>query len=169
MSHCITIGQTESGKTTWNMRLAQWYKRNGIPVVVLDKYRNPGWNADFITPDPDEFLEFVQDPERCLQCALFADEAGQQIGRFAVGFDWCTTQSRHFGHRFHLITQRAQMVSMTIRSQVSICVAFNVGPKDAKAYAEEFNAPELLDAPNLPQGHFIMVQRFKGVSRGRLW
>lgn len=169
MTHAVILGQTLSGKTTYAMKWAAYYRSHGVGVVVLDKYKNPEWCADWITSDPAEFMEFIKNPDKCLGCALFADEAGDSISRYDAESNWCTTQSRHFGHRFHLITQRAQMVSTTVRSQCSICVCFNVGPKDAKIYAEEFNNPLLLQAPELAQGEYIRVERFKPAIRARLW
>lgn len=169
MGHCITIGQTESGKSILNKRLSAWYKSKGVGVVVLDVMRDPGWTCDFLTDDADEFLEFVKDPERCLQCALFIDEAGASLDRYAESFSWLTTQSRHHGHVCHLITQRAQQISPTVRNQCSTLYIFNVNGKDAKIYAEDFNSPLALEAPSLPQGHCIKIQRFKPPQRLRMW
>jgi hypothetical protein len=169
MGHVITIGQTESGKSILNKKLSHWFRKNGIGVAVLDVMRDPGWAADFITDDPDDFLAFVKNPDLCLQCGLFIDEAGQALDRYADSFAWLTTQSRHHGHVCHLITQRAQQVSPTVRNQCSTLHAFNVNPRDAKIYAEDFNNPEILKAPNLPQGYCIKVQRFKPTQMLRMW
>jgi hypothetical protein len=169
MGHVITIGQTESGKTILNKRLSHWYKKNGIGVVVLDVMRDPDWAADYLTDDAEQFLAFVKNPKKCLQCALFIDEAGGTIPRYADAFGWLTTQSRHHGHVCHLITQRAQMVTPTIRNQCSTLYIFNVNGKDAKIYAEDFNSPEALKAPTLPQGHCIKIQRFKSPQTLRMW
>jgi hypothetical protein len=172
--HCITIGQTESGKSILNKRLARNYQRHGIGVVVLDPLRDPDWAepgaSNFVMcKDPDEFLALVKDPDRCLQCALFVDEAGMSINRYAVEYQWLTTMSRHHGHVTHLIAQRAQMISPTIRSQCRTCFAFNVGSKDAKEYAQDFNCDMLLDAQHLAQGEFIRATRFEAPARFRLW
>lgn len=160
--HSITVGQTLSGKSILNKKLAAHYKRNGIGVLVLDVMLDPGWNADFITDDPEKYMALVRDPRKCLQCALFIDEAGDALDRYLKTFNWLTTQSRHHGHRCHLITQRAQQVSPTVRSQCSILYAFNIGAKDAKIYGDDFNAPLVANkAPMLPQGQCIKIQRFK--------
>lgn len=169
MGHVITIGQTESGKTILNKKLAAAYKRAGIGVIVLDPMLDPGWNADFITDNPEKFLQFVRDPRCCLQCALFVDETGTSLDKFDVSSNWLTTQSRHHGHVCHLITQRAQQVSVTIRNQCSTLYCFNVNFKDAKLYAEDFNAKEVLEAPNLPQGHCWKIERFKPPKKLRMW
>jgi hypothetical protein len=167
--HCITIGMTRSGKSIYNKRRAAWFKKHGIGVVVLDCMKDPGWNADFITKDPDEFMDFVWDPSRCLQCALFIDEAGYSLDKYSGAADKLTTQGRHLGHVVHLITQRAVMVSVNIRSQCDTVIAFQVNRNDAKTYANDWNCEKILDAPNLPQGHFICATRFRPVTYGRLW
>jgi hypothetical protein len=169
MGHVITIGQTESGKTICNKRLAAWYKRNGVGVIVLDVMKDPDWNADFITDDADEYMAFVRDPRRCLQCALFIDEAGSSLDRYLQTNEWLTTQSRHHGHICHLITQRAPQVSLTTRSQCSTVYAFNIDPDDAKAYRKSFNEPALMRCPDLPQGHCIKKQRFHPPQLLRMW
>lgn len=169
MGHCITIGQTESGKSILNKRLSKWYKSNGIGVIVLDIMRDPDWAADYLTDDAEDFLEFVKNPRKCLQCALFIDEAGSSLDKYAKAFEWLTTQSRHHGHICHLITQRAPQVSLTTRSQCSTLYAFNIDGDDAKAYKKAFNEPALLKCPDLPQGHCIKKQRFKPPQLLRMW
>ena len=174
MTHSITIGQTLSGKTLLNKNLCNWYLSKGIGAVVLDPMNDPDWNAAgnpnfYKTADPGEFLRFVKNPDRCLQCALFVDEAGMALDKFADEFSWLTCQSRHHGHRAHIIAQRAQMVSVSIRSQCSTLYAFSINPKDAKTYAEDFNEAAILEAVNLPQGHYLKIERFCPVKRGRLW
>ena len=174
--HCITIGQTESGKTILNKRLARRYQRAGIVCVVLDPLGDPEWK-DPSTPDQNfvmlddsqAFLDLVFDPDRCLQAAIFIDEAGMSISKYSAEYDKLTTVSRHFGHVVHVIAQRAQMVSATLRSQCRTCFAFNVNGDDAKLYSKDFNCPQILDAPNLVQGEFIQATRFENSKRFRLW
>ncbi len=174
MTHSIIIGQTLSGKTALAKRLSNWYLARGIGTIVLDPMSDPGWN-DNASPlhvaftDPQEFLAFVKDPDACLQCALFIDEAGMSLDKYAQEFQWITCQARHHGHRSHIIAQRAEMIGKTLRSQCSTLYAFNVNPDDSKQYARDFNCPAILEAPNLPQGHYLKVERFKPVVRGRLW
>lgn len=167
--HCLLIGQTESGKTICAQRIAQAYKAGGIKVCVLDPMKDPKWNADFITDNPDEYFSLVMDPDRSLQCALFIDEAGQSLDRYVGKQQWLTCQARHHGHVTHIISQRAQQVDTTIRSQCSTVYAFNVAVDDAKLYAKSFNAPVLLKCPTLPQGHCIRVQRFQPTQYLRMW
>lgn len=174
MTHSLTIGQTLSGKTALNKLLSNGYLARGVGVVVLDPMNDPGWNTEgrdnfFQTQDAEEFLDFVMDPERCLQAALFVDETGISIDKYAVKFSWLTCQSRHHGMRSHIIANRAEMVSKNIRSQCSTLYLFNSNLEDCKTYAKDFNCPAILEGQNLPQGHFLKVQRFRPVIRGRLW
>lgn len=174
--HTIIVGQTLSGKTTLAKQLAQHYQRHGIAAVVLDPNHDPGWALERASApcrmfdDPAAFMAYVKNPDQCLQCALFIDESGDMLDKYDTDNNWVTTRSRHHGHVVHLITQRAQQVSATMRSQCSVLYCFNINPSDAKIYAIDFNCPEVAsEAPLLPQGHFLKVGRFKPLVRGRLW
>ena len=167
--HVLTVGQTKSGKTLCNQALARNYKKHGIGVVVLDRMADPNWAADWMTGNTDEFIEFIRNPDKCLQCAIFVDDSGGSLNKYVCDFDWLTTESRHHGHIAHLITQRAQQVSLNIRSQCSKLNCFNINPKDAKIYAEDFNEPILLNASKLPKGHFYCVERFQETRLLRMW
>lgn len=167
--HCITIGQTESGKTILNKKLAAWYKSHGIKIVVLDPMRDPEWKADAIFDDCEKFMDYVKDPDKCLQAALFIDEAGSNVGRYMQTAEWLTTQSRHHGHVCHLITQRAEMVNKTMRSQCRTLFAFNVCLDDCRNYAKDFNCKRILDAENFPQGQCLQVTRFEQPKMWKMW
>lgn len=168
-SHVLTVGQTMSGKTLANQALARNYKSHGIGVVVLDRMRDSAWVADWMTGNVEEFMAFVRDPKRCLQCALFIDDSGGAMNKYMSDFDWLTTESRHHGHVTHIIAQRAQQVSLNIRSQCSKLMCFNVNPEDAKIYARDFNEPILMNAHKLPKGHFYKVERFQPTQLLRMW
>lgn len=167
--HCITIGQTESGKTILNKRLAAWYRAHGVKIVVLDPMHDPEWKADAIFDDPDKFMAYVKNPDLCLQAALFIDEAGSNIGRYMQTAEWLTTQSRHHGHVCHLITQRAEMVNKTMREQCRTLFAFNVCMDDAKQYRKSFNRDEILGVVDYPQGMCLQVTRFEQPKQWKLW
>ncbi len=178
MAHTIIIGQTESGKSTLGKKLAAHYKTHKIARVVLDPMRDPGWHPEsagknaegfVMFDDPGEFLAYIKNPDQCIGCAIFIDEGGSMLNKYDKEFEWVTTQSRQHGHAAHIMTQRAQQISMTTRSQCSILYTFNINPDDAKIYAREFNEPVVQEAAGLQQGHFIRVQRFKPLQRGKLW
>lgn len=167
--HVLIVGQTESGKTICAQRIAAWYKSHNVATVVLDPMKDPKWNADFITADPVEFFSLIKDPNRCLNCAAFVDESGDSLNKYASDEQFLTTRSRHHGIVAHIIAQRAQQVSVTVRSQCSTLYAFSVSPADAKIYASDFNCDELLKCPTLPQGTCIRVQRFQPPRYLRMW
>ena len=174
MTHTLIVGQTLSGKTGYAKMLCNWWLSRGVGAVVQDPMNDPDWNKNGsnlfrIFSDPLEFLAFVKDPDECQQCVIFVDEAGMSLNKYAEEFNWLTCQSRHHGHRAHIIANRAEMVSKSIRSQCATLVAFNLNPDDAKQYSRDFNSVAVLDAPNLKQGEFIKVTRFQDPQRGRLW
>lgn len=172
--HSLTVGQTMSGKTLCNQALARVYQQRGIGVVVLDRMTDPAWRLAgcekfFMCTDVDEFMSFVKDPDKCLQCALFVDDSGGAMSKYIGDFDWITTEARHFGHVTHLIAQRAQQVAINIRTQCGVLHAFNISPKDAKLYSEDFNDPEIANAYNLPAGQFYRKVRHQPIQRLRMW
>lgn len=167
--HWLIIGMTMSGKTTLAKELSKKYSAAGIQCVVLDHMRDPGWSAAHVFSDADEFLDYVRDPARCLRCALFVDESGQTLDKNDKRYRWLTTTSRHHGHRCHIIGQRAESIDRTTRSQCATLAAFNLSLPDAKQYARDFNAPELLECPTLTQGEYILKRLYSPAVRGKLF
>lgn len=166
MPHTLILGMTESGKTTLARKLARRYQHKGIPVLVLDPYRSSAWNADFLTDNPDSFLEVVKDSK---SCALFIDECGAFAeSGFSDSLLWIATNSRHFGHNAHFITQRAQQISPTIRDQCSHLFLFKQSFDDSKLLTRNFATDELLAAPSLKKGEYIGKVGLDGaVFRGK--
>lgn len=160
MSHSLLIGMTESGKTTLARKLAVGFKRRAVPVVVLDPMRDPRWDADEMFTDPQEFISYLRDPSKCLRVAAFIDESGMVLDKYERGNQWLTCQSRHHGHRVHLIAQRAEMVDINLRENCRTAYVFNIAADTAKIYSRSFNCPAILKAPNLPRGMCIVAQRF---------
>ena len=105
MPHVLINGMTESGKTTLAKRLAAEYKKSGVGVIILDPLHDPGWQCDFQTDDPDEFLSVCKKSERC---ALFIDEGSQSVGQYDTQMHWLATMARHHGHNSHFISQRGR-------------------------------------------------------------
>lgn len=157
---------TGSGKTTLAKLLVQRYKIKGTPSIVLDPMRDPNWGADFQTHDAKEFLRIMYNSE---SCALFVDESGKSIGRHADEMAVVTTESRHFGHRAHLISQRAAQIDKNVRDQCSELYVFRVGHDDAKVLAAEFGYPELRRANELQRGEFFKLDRFNPPEKFNLF
>lgn len=159
---------TESGKTTLARKLADNYRARGIPIIVLDPYLSSAWGADFITDSPDEFLSVVKSST---SCALFMDECGHYVDD---GFDkqlrWLATNSRHYGHNSHFITQRAKQLKPTVRDQCTHLFMFKQSYDDAKELTRNFATDELLEAPSLKKGEYLGKVGIDGqVFRGRVF
>lgn len=180
LDHWLIVGQTRSGKSTLAKSMASQYRKNGIGVVVMDpmarveqnRETKPEWGADWITNDPFEFLDFVQDPSQCRQCALFCDESGDKIPKHDTRFNWLTTSARHHGHVSHLISWRGVNLNPTLRENCMNLVLFNISHEYAHQMAKEFNCPQMDDACHLPKGHYLYANRFsagQGAQRGRVW
>lgn len=133
------------------------YRAKGIKTLVLDPLQDPEWGADFQTDNNDEFLRVMYESR---QCALFIDESGSSIGRYAGAMQVVATQSRHLGHKAHFFTQRGAQLDRTVRDQCSILFIFRVGNMDAKTMSEEFGYDELKDANLLGKGECFKVTRF---------
>lgn len=157
---------TESGKTTLAKQLAQAYKRNNIGVIVLDPLNDSGWDCDFKTTDPSEFLKVYWESR---QCMAFIDESGDSVGRFDTAMIKTATRGRHWGHSNHYITQRGAMLARTVRDQCSNLFLFNTALEDCKVHAKEWNKPELLTAAQLPQGGYFHTTRFGGLTENKLF
>lgn len=157
MPHCLINGMTESGKTTLAKRLAAEYKRAGVGVIVLDPLHDPGWQADFQTDDPGEFLEVCRTSQRC---ALFIDEGGENAGQFDKPMHWLATRARHYGHNSHFISQRGAQLAKTIRDQCGRIFLFCSSVDDCKIHSREWNKPELLTANALDVGEYFAAGRF---------
>ena len=133
------------------------YRAKGIKTIVLDPLQDPDWNADFQTENSEVFLDAMYASRKC---ALFIDESGAAIGRYAGPMAVVATQSRHFGHKAHFITQRAVQLDRTIRDQCTDLFIFRVGHTDAKTLSEEFAYPEIKNANQLNAGECYKIGRF---------
>lgn len=150
--HALILGITQSGKTTLAFKIAAMYKAKGTPVLVLDPDLRKAWNADYITDDPDKFLQAAKMNK---SCAIFVDESGQMIGRYAPQMEWLATQSRKWGHKAHFITQRASQISPTLRNQCTNIFLFKQSPTDSKILACDFVCDELKSAHLLSTGEYL--------------
>jgi hypothetical protein len=156
------MGQTGSGKTTLATSLARSYHAREVESIVLDPFKDPRWSTPYVFDDPVEFSRFAR---RARHAALFVDESGDLIGQHERALFWLATRARHYGHVSHFITQRAAQLSPTVRAQVSRLALFSVPRHDAELLAREWTHPEILQAPELRQGEFLWVERFKPARR----
>ena len=165
MSHALILGMTESGKTTLAKRMAAEYKARGIGVIVLDPLKDPGWNADHITANGEEFLDVFWNSR---SCAVFIDESGDAVGKYDLAMQRTATRGRHWGHSVHYLTQRGSMISRTVRDQCGKLFLFNNALEDCKIHAREWNKPGLLEASAFPPGHYFYTGRFSDLKRCKL-
>lgn len=165
--HVLILGITETGKTTLAFKLAAKYKAKGTPVIVLDPDMRKEWNADYITDDPEKFLAVCKANE---SAALFIDESGQTIGRYAGPMQWVATNSRKWGHKAHFISQRATQLDVLMRTQCSNIFLFKQSVKDSKILADEFVCPKLVHSCNLKKGEYLMKVGVDGeILKGKAW
>ena len=164
--HVLVLGQTLSGKSLLSKRLANGFMRQGIGVLVYDPIGDAEWDCSFKTDNFLEFLEVYWTSERCM---AFIDEAGDVCGRFDGEAVKTATKGRHKGHINYYISQRATLLSPTIRDQCSQLFLFNSGLKDCQTHAQEWNTPELLNGTSLKKGEIYHCQRMGDTTKQRLF
>lgn len=157
MAHVLILGMTESGKTTLAANLVKVYKRNQYGVIVLDELQDPRWQADYITDDPEEFLQVFWQSRECI---AVIDEGGESVGRYDKAMQKTATRGRHWGHSCHYIAQRASQLAPIVRDQCTHLFLFCSSAKDGKLLAEEWNKPELAECSNFKQGEYIHAVKF---------
>lgn len=135
---------------------------------MLDPYASSAWNAEFVTKDPDLFIETVKASR---SCAVFVDECGIWVNDgFIDLLQWLATNARHYGHNVHFISQRAQQLNPTIRDQCSHLFLFKQSFDDAKSLTRNFATDDLLAAPSLKAGEYLGKVGIDGtVFRGRVF
>lgn len=180
MAHVLILGITSTGKTTLATdELVPLYKSQGTMIIVLDPDLRKEWGVPnlttlkkgesitlgVMTDDPEKFLEICKANQ---SCALFIDESGQTIGRYAGQMQWVATNSRKWGHKAHFITQRATQLDPTIRAQCTSIFLFKQSVDDAKILAREFVAPQLMESCNLLRGEYLAkISIDSAVYKGR--
>lgn len=161
--HTGITGMTQSGKTTLAKIISGLARGSGVKTAVLDPLADPGWDASFTTRDPELFLAYAKREKSHL---LFVDESGSAIGKYNPAMEWLTTTSRHLGHSSFIICHRLTQLSPNLRGQWNRLYLFACGPADARLVAEEWNEPELMNAPKMKKLHFYEVNRFSPMRRG---
>jgi len=162
MAHTLIVGITGSGKTTVAKNLAVTYRRRGVGVLVLTPCLHDGWESDYITDNPELFLQVVFLNRNC---AIFVDECGEMIGRWAGPMTKLATRSRHWGHNVHFIGQRATMIDPNVRSMCECFFIFKQSATDAKIVAIESACDVFLDAATLKKGQCLAKIGIDGKCR----
>lgn len=154
--HAAVIGMTESGKTYLMQRgLAPKGRAAGQRVLVLDKWKDPAWKADWMTNDLFAFIAKAKASRRCM---LIVEEAGNW-GR-EPEFEWLVTQARHWGHSTYYLSQYHAQVPPIVRVNVRRLFLFTVSADSAKVWANEFAQPEISSlCAKLPPFHFVYADK----------
>lgn len=163
--HVLIVGQGLSGKTFLAQRLAASYQARGVRVLVYDPIGDPAWPADYRTDHADSIL---WQAKHSRDCAIFLDEARTIFSKWEERFLWLATESRHWGHIVHFISQRAIHIPPTVRDQCDAAFIFKQSFKDAKTLLDDYDSDELLNARTLPPFHFYKVGTFSAAVKMRL-
>jgi len=165
--HHAIIGLTGSGKTFYAQSLARVHRRAGTDTLVLHKEREP-WPGDAVswqTSDPEAMLRVFW---RSKSCAVFLELADAEVGKYDERFHRCFSMGRHEGHRCYYLAQRGEQTHPTIRDNCSMLALFACTGRAARAWADEFNAAELLGAASLDPARHNFFLKTRGPSPARL-
>jgi len=92
------------------------------------------------------------------------------IGRYGGIMNRLATNSRHYGHNAHFISQRAKQIDPTIRSQCSNIFLFKQSLYDTKDLSNEFVSQGLMQAHTLKKGEYIYKIGVDGeTKKGRIF
>ncbi len=152
--HEMILGITMSGKTFLAKQKAKALLKLGFPVIVFDPLGDPYWACSFKTDDKDTFMRVVRASRRCI---CIVDECSQSITNYAdADMLWTAQRSRHLGHKFIYISQRAvKSVDRNVRDMCTVLYCFLVSLADAKELKETWSDDRLLLAAQLPKYHFL--------------
>lgn len=164
MAHVLLLGMTLSGKTHKAKSLSRDYKAAGAGVLVLDPLLDPEWQADFITDDPNKFLDVFWKSRSCM---AFMDEGGESVGRYDIAMQKTATRGRHWGHTCHYIAQRATQLSPLVRDQCTRLFLFCSSNKDGQVLSHEWNRPELEECSQLKQGEYYYAVKMGSITSNR--
>lgn len=154
-----------SGKTTLARALAVQARKAGIGVLVLDPLCST-WECDFVTDNPDRFLQVFWASKNCL---AIIDEAADCVGRYDDAMRATATRGRHSGHSVIFISQRGADLNLTVRSQCADLYLFTSNYRDCDTLALEFNCPDLKAGTQLKQGEYFAVGRYKPIKKYRIF
>ncbi|NIP73022.1 MAG: ATP-binding protein [Gammaproteobacteria bacterium] len=154
-AHVLIAGATLTGKSSLAREIARaQYAARDVGVIVLDPFLTPGWPADVMYDQAEDFLVAAKGS---WQCALFIDEASGYVGHYDREMHWCATQARHLGHRAHFIVQRPTQVPPVVRDQCSLWYLFRLSHNTAKTLADDAAMPQVLACAELTGHEYLVV------------
>jgi hypothetical protein len=162
--HILTVGNSYTGKTNLNKRLAMDALARNQNVIVFDPLKGSGWPGGSVKfSSPELFLQHVS---RAESSHVFVDEAKILWDHDYKRADRLLYNRRHQGLLVYLIAQRTRMVPPNARNQCSKVFAFRQQKTDADILADEYH--ELMaKCRAFEPGQFVYSDGFHCAS-GRL-
>lgn len=163
MPHTLIVGQTNTGKTTLALQMAQKWSAQGFPVLVLDPMLDPRWKpyAALQTPNKDEFLRAYFSSKGC---RAFVDESIEVASNSDKDIILTATRGRHYGHANVYISQRANSVARNIRTMCFQVASFKQHRDDAKILSREFGDDDLMGVTKLVRGEYMWSNGFENMK-----
>jgi len=163
--HSLVVGMTESGKSLLVKRMCKKWSVQKKGILVLDPLGDD-WVCDWQTDDPDLFNQAVYDSRNCV---CICDECSNYLQNSDREYHWWGTQSRHKGHDFFFITQRANQLAVNVRTQAKRLYMFHSSLKDCETLRNEWNRAELMNGHLLKQFQYYKVPRFGAIEKRMLF
>lgn len=156
--HVLTVGNSFTGKSWLNKRIATEQAARGDNIIVFDPLSSGGWPESAVKfSSPEKFIAHVK---KAQSAHVFIDEAKvlwDSGAKLAKEADKTLYNRRHQGLLVYLIAQRTMMVPPNARNQCSRVFAFRQTKTDADILAAEFNEV-LQNVRQMPDGEFIAVR-----------
>lgn len=159
MGNSLILGRSEYGKTSLSKALARKFHKAGRRVLVYDIIMDQ-WDADYVTDDEEEFLEIFWGS---FDLICFVEEGGETANKKAKDIVWTATRGRHqvgalgFGNKCFYSCHRLNLLDVTLRDQCPELFLFSMSKSDSRELADDYGAPDLVNAPSLLPGEFYHV------------
>lgn len=158
--HSLYCGVTNSGKTTLARYVCRGLIKKKRPRVVFDPMGTNTAGGDWgegatIYSDVDSFLDLMYS-DGFGDTDVFVDEAHNIFSHDKKEHLWMLTQGRHYGMRFHLLTQRPPKVHPDARTNCGQCFMFRLAFDDVKAIGNDYGYSDIHKI-NLDRGDFLIL------------
>jgi Cdc6-like AAA superfamily ATPase len=160
----LIVGASGTGKTSLAKRLAETRQTsrqyvNGFRQVALDPLGSQ-WPQSVAVVDNWDDLETelqVMNEAGEVGC-VYIDEANIHFSLADKEKLWLMLRGRHLGLDVTLITQYPTLLSPAARGQCEKLHLFQIGAQSARMLAEDYAAPELMQASGLKRGEWLCVE-----------
>lgn len=159
--HIMTVGNSGTGKSNLNKRLAADCLKRQENVIVYDPLKSEGWPDGVLKfAAPELFLAHVKKAE---SAHVFVDEAKTLWDYDYKQADRLLYNRRHQGLLIYLIAQRTRMVPPNARNQCSSIFAFRQQKDDADILSAEYTG-DLDHCRSLEPGCFLYSNGFMVIA-----